>query len=58
MLASPKPTEPELSDGGPTVEEFVKAGYDPKNYPPKGYDSKSDAAAIAKAIAEYKPKDK
>lgn len=29
-----------LSDAGPTIEEFVKAGYDPKGYPPSGYAEK------------------
>lgn len=26
---------------GPTLEEYVTAGYDPKTYPPKGYEAKS-----------------
>lgn len=43
-------------NAGPTVEEFVKAGYDPKGYPPTGFDSKSTPEQIAAAIAAYKPK--
>jgi hypothetical protein len=35
---------------GPTVEEFVKAGYSAKNYPPDGYASKSTDDEIAAAI--------
>ena len=43
------------SNKGPTVEEYVKAGYDPKNYPPPGFTNKSTADEIAKAVAAYKP---
>lgn len=43
-------------NSGPTVEAFVKAGYDPKNYPPAGYNSKSTDVEIANAILDYKPK--
>ena len=42
-------------DKGPTVQEFVTAGYDPKNYPPQGFNSRSTPEEIAKAIAEYEP---
>lgn len=37
-------------EDGPTIEEFVAAGYDPKNYPPKGYLSRSSDEEIAAAI--------
>lgn len=43
-------------DKGPTVAEYVAAGYDPKKYPPQGFNSKSTAEEIAKAIADFKPK--
>ena len=36
---------------GPTVEEYVAAGYLAKNYPPAGYDSRSSAEQIAAAAA-------
>jgi hypothetical protein len=41
---------------GPTVEEYVKAGCDPKNYPPTGYKSKSTPEQIEAAIAAFKKK--
>lgn len=37
-------------DDGPTVEEFVAAGYLAKNYPPAGYASRSTAEEIQAAI--------
>lgn len=40
----------ELKEDGPTVADYVKAGYLAKNYPPKGYASKSTAEEIAAAI--------
>ena len=46
----------ELKQDGPTVAEYVAAGYDPKNYPPKGYASKSDDKEIKAAINDFKPK--
>lgn len=47
-----KPGAPPMTDG-PTVTEYVLAGYDPKNYPPTGYASRSTPAEIEKAIADY-----
>lgn len=41
----------QLLDDGPTVEEFVAAGYPAANYPPKGYASRSTKEEIAAAIA-------
>lgn len=38
-------------DSGPTVSEFVAAGYKASNYPPKGYNSKSSKEEIEAAIA-------
>lgn len=40
----------QLKQDGPTVAEFVKAGYPAKNYPPAGYASKSTAEEIAEAV--------
>lgn len=48
--------ETDLKPGGPTIAEFIKAGYDPKGYPPKGYAAVSTPEEIAKAIKEWKPK--
>jgi hypothetical protein len=39
-----------LRDGGPTVQEFVDAGYLAVNYPPTGYASKSTPEEIAAAV--------
>lgn len=39
-----------LRTDGPTVAEYVKAGYPAKNYPPAGWESKSTAEEIADAI--------
>lgn len=36
---------------GPTVDEYVKAGYVARNYPPRGYASRSTEEEIAAAIA-------
>lgn len=41
----------ELNQDGPTVEEYVKAGYKASNYPPEGYASKSTQEEIDAAIA-------
>lgn len=43
---------PPLSDSGPTVEQFVAAGYLAKNYPPEGYASRSTPEEIAQAIRD------
>lgn len=40
-----------LRDDGPTVQEFVEAGYLAVNYPPTGYASKSTPEEIAAAVA-------
>lgn len=42
----------ELRKDGPTVAEFVEAGYRASNYPPFGYASRSTDDEIANAIAE------
>lgn len=47
---SPKANDGELRQDGPTVAEFVEAGYLAKNYPPTGYASKSTKEEIAAAI--------
>lgn len=41
----------QLRNDGPTVAEFVAAGYQASNYPPFGYESRSTAEEIAAAIA-------
>lgn len=43
-------------NSGPTVEAFVAAGKNPKDYPPAGYNSKSTDIEIANAIFDYKAK--
>lgn len=40
-----------LRDDGPTVEQYVAAGYQAVNYPPDGYASRSTAEEIEAAIA-------
>lgn len=46
---------PRMGDGmrsdGPTVEEYVAAGYVARSYPPSGYASRSTDEEIATAIA-------
>ncbi|KPY33139.1 HeH/LEM domain-containing protein [Pseudomonas syringae] len=39
-----------LRTDGPTVSEYVAAGYKASNYPPKGYESRSSAEEIAEAL--------
>lgn len=48
------PETPKLKQDGPTVEEWVIAGYDAEHYPPHGYASKSSAEEIAAAVAAQK----
>lgn len=40
-----------LRDDGPTVGEYVSAGYPATSYPPEGYASRSTADEIAAAVA-------
>jgi len=40
-----------LRQDGPTVTEYVAAGYLASNYPPGGYASRSTAEEIAEAVA-------
>lgn len=47
-------TSADENPNGPTVEQFVKKGYDPKNYPPTGYAAVSSKAIIDAEIAAYK----
>ncbi|EZP57435.1 hypothetical protein [Sphingomonas sp. RIT328] len=42
----------ELKTDGPTVGEYVAAGYPAKNYPPAGYASRSTGEEIAEAIRQ------
>jgi hypothetical protein len=39
-----------LRDDGPTVAEYVSAGYSASDYPPKGYTSRSTPEEIADAV--------
>lgn len=48
--AKPGAGSEELKQDGPTVEDYVKAGYSAKTYPPQGYASKSTEEEIAAAI--------
>lgn len=41
-----------LRDDGPTIAEYVSAGYPATAYPPQGYASKSSAEEIAAAVAK------
>jgi len=41
---------PSLREDGPTVAEFMDAGYQAANYPPQGYVSRSTPEEIAEAI--------
>lgn len=45
----------DLRTDGPTVAEFVAAGYSASNYPPEGYASRSTPEEIAAAVAEQNP---
>lgn len=45
-----------LRTDGPTVAEYVEAGYQASNYPPVGYAARSTAEEIDAAIASQKPK--
>lgn len=40
---------------GPTIAEFLAAGYAAENYPPQGYASRSTPDEIAAALATMKP---
>lgn len=44
-----------LRDDGPTVAQYVEAGYQAVNYPPEGYASRSTPEEIAAAIAAQTP---
>lgn len=48
----------ELKDDGPTVEEWVTAGYRASKYPPSGYKSKSSPAEIKAAVDAQRKADK
>ncbi len=41
-------------EDGPTVDEFIAAGYKASNYPPDGYASRSTAEEIAAALEAEK----
>lgn len=56
---APKPAPPMNAEGlrldGPTLAEFVKAGYPAENYPPHGYASLEPAAAAPAPIPAASP---
>lgn len=52
-----KGAQVELKTDGPTVEEFVAAGYQAANYPPDGYTSRSTPDEIDAAIKAQAPAD-
>lgn len=41
---------PVLRQDGPTVEEFVKAGYRAEHYPPQGFASRSTPEEVEAAV--------
>lgn len=45
---------PDLRTDGPTIAEFVEAGYLATNYPPQGFSSRSSQEEIDLAIKEQK----
>lgn len=47
--AAESPLKQNLRTDGPTLEEWLKAGYEPKDYPPVGYAEKDSPA-----LADYK----
>jgi hypothetical protein len=53
-LAKPKEDAwgkpPELKQDGPTIQQYVAAGYKAKDYPPAGYASKSSPEEIKAAV--------
>ncbi len=49
-----KAIDGDLRDDGPTVVEFVAAGYPAANYPPAGYASRSTKEEIEAAIEAQK----
>jgi hypothetical protein len=64
ILNQPEPTDVKVNDDGsvsklrtdgPTIAEFVAAGFSAKFYPPSGYTSKSTQEEIDAAIAAEKP---
>ncbi|KPA98100.1 HeH/LEM domain-containing protein [Pseudomonas asplenii] len=52
-----KQSPPPLREDGPTVAEFVDAGYLALNYPPEGYASRSTQEEIDAAILQQKGAD-
>lgn len=44
--------KPKLREDGPTIKQYVDAGYKAKDYPPAGYESKHSKEEIDKAIAD------
>lgn len=54
IAGDPLPTEaavPQLREDGPTIEEWIAAGYPPGVYPPQGYAARSTPEEIRAALA-------
>ncbi|TIM07606.1 hypothetical protein [Mesorhizobium sp.] len=47
-----------LRDDGPTIAEYMAAGYPASNYPPEGYASRSTPEEIAEAVKAAKADEK
>jgi membrane protein involved in colicin uptake len=52
--AEAKANAPQLRTDGPTLAEYVKAGYKPETYPPQGYAPANDPESIKQAEASAK----
>lgn len=50
-------TAPELRQDGPTIEEYVRAGYPAKNYPPAGWAEKDSPGLAAFRAYQADPHD-
>lgn len=51
LIGDIAPASPGLREDGPTIAEYVSAGYLASNYPPNGYASRSTPEEIAAAVA-------
>lgn len=47
-----EPMAPQLREDGPTIEEWIAAGYPPGVYPPPGYAARSTPEEIRAAMTE------
>jgi len=56
QVGTPETKGDALREDGPTIAEFISAGYPAANYPPHGYASRSTPEEIADAVAAEKAK--